>query len=85
MSNTSKLTEQVPSGINQYINENFKDDYLTDIRPIATSKGETLWVVDVTHNNCLYHLQFNAKGELKEKDIEPVPYPGDDLEIGEGD
>ena len=85
MSNLSKSSEQVPAGINQYINENFKDDFLTDIRPVSDKKGEVNWIVDVTHNGCLYHLRFNGNGELMEKDIEAVPYPGDDLEIGEGD
>lgn len=85
MSQRSKPSESVPSGINLYIQENFKDDFLTDIRPITSSKGETFWLVDVTHNNNLFHLRFNHDGELMEKDVEPVPYPGDDLEIGDGD
>ncbi|MEY3342889.1 MAG: hypothetical protein RL090_573 [Bacteroidota bacterium] len=85
MSNLSKPSEQVPAGVSHYINENFKDDFLTDIRPVSDKKGEVNWIVDVTHNSCLYHLRFNGNGELMEKDIEPVPYPGDDLEIGEGD
>ena len=75
----------MPSGINAYIRAHFKDDYLTDIRPYTSNQGHTYWFVDVTHDSTVYHLRFNSEGRLVEQDVDPISYPGDDVEIGEAD
>ena len=85
MNQQPKPIESIPSGINQYVRENFKDDFLTDIRPFNNSKGEKSWCVDVTHDSAIHHLVFNSQGELVEKVIENFEYPGEDVEIGDAD
>jgi hypothetical protein len=82
---TSFHEQPVPQGISEYINDRFVDDYLTEIMPYADASGKLFWHVDVTHNNTIYHLRFNEQGVLVESVVEPVGYPGDDVEIGEGD
>ena len=81
----SSHEQPVPQGISEYINDRFVDDYLTEIKPYADASDKLFWHVDVTHNNTIYHLRFNEQGEFVESVVEPVGYPGDDVEIGEGD
>lgn len=85
MNQPPKSIESIPIGINQYIHQHFKDDFLTDIRPVKNSKGENSWLVDVTHDSAIYHLVFDSKGVLVENVIENIEFPGEDVEIGEAD
>lgn len=75
----------VPFGINEYVRTHFKDDYLTEIRPFVNKSGCTEWFVDVTHDSTIYHLRFNTDGNLIEQEVDPIAFPGEDVEIGEAD
>jgi len=75
----------VPLGINEYIRTNFKDDFLTEIRPFTDKSGHVAWFVDVTHDSTVFHLRFNNDGLLMEQREDPIGYPGEDVEIGEAD
>lgn len=85
MATKSQEQPVVPSGINEYIRKNFKDDFLTEIRPFTDKSGQIAWFVDVTHDSTVYHLRFNNEGLLLEQNADSIGFPGDDVEIGEAD
>ncbi|MFN5323658.1 MAG: hypothetical protein ACK5C5_01960 [Bacteroidota bacterium] len=85
MKNHTSSDPVVPQGINDYIKDCFNDDFLTDIKPVIDAKGQTSWLVDVTHNSLVYHLRFNQMGALVDSQTEAISFPGDEIELGEGD
>jgi hypothetical protein len=85
MENKSHKTHPIPAGISEYINQNFREDYLTDIQLVKDDKGIGFYYVDITHEDNIYHLKFNESGELIQKEIESVKYPDDEIEIGNVD
>ena len=78
-------SDAIPAGISDYIKKNFHEDYLTDISNVKNDKGIEFFYVDVTNQENVYHLKFNAQGQLIEKDIESVRYPDDEIEMGNFD
>ena len=85
MENNFQNSHQIPAGISEYIKQNFREDYLTDIKPVRDQKGVTFYYVDVTHEDNIYHLKFSGSGELIQKDVEAVRYPDDEVELGSVD
>ena len=85
MQNKPQNTPAIPIRISEYIKQNFREDYLTDIKLVKDIKGICFYYVDVTHEDNIYHLKFNESGELIEKAIEAVIYPDDEIEIGNVD
>jgi hypothetical protein len=77
--------KSIPGGISEYIRNNFREDYLTDIESIKNSDGIEFFYVDVTHEDNVYHLKFNSRGELIQKEIESVRFPDDEVELGSVD
>ncbi len=75
----------IPAGISEYIKQNFREDYLTDVKSVKDGRGIEYYYIDVTHEDNVYHLKFNASGELIQKEIESVRYPDDEIEIGNAD
>ena len=85
MQNNSQNSPAIPIRISEYIKQNFREDYLTEIKHVKDSKGIGFYYVDVTHEDNIYHLKFNESGELIQKEIESVIYPDDEIEIGNVD
>ena len=85
MTSKSQSTHPIPAGISEYIKQNFREDYLTDIKSVKDAKGAEFFYVDVTHEENIYHLKFNDNGELILKDVESVRYPDDEVELGNAD
>ncbi len=75
----------IPNGISEYIRENFSEDFLTEIKSVKDNKGVEFFYVDVTHEENIFHLKFNSRGELIQKEIESVRFPDDEIEIGNVD
>ena len=65
--------ENIPYEINEYIrNKHFDEEFLADIRKSIDSKGQTIYNVEISHDDTLYKLQFNAEGVLINKETEPL-------------
>lgn len=65
--------EKIPHEISEYIkNKKFDEEFLTDIKKVTDSKGQTTYKVEISHDETLYKLQFDSKGGLIKKDSEPL-------------
>ena len=65
--------EQIPHEISEYIkNKHFDEEFLTCIRKVIDSKGQTIYNVEISQDEMLYKLQFNAEGILLKKETEPL-------------
>jgi hypothetical protein len=60
------------SRITKFIRSHFKKDFLTDMRSGLNNKGEMIHIVYVNQDNTIYHLQFNALGDLMLVGAEPI-------------
>jgi len=85
MTPESRASDHIPPGISEYIRQNFKEDFLTEITSVKDERGTEFFYVDVTHEENVFHLKFNAKGELILKEIESIRFPDDEVELGDGD
>lgn len=85
MENKIKTAHPIPAGISEYIKQNFREDYLTDIKSVKDARGIEFFYVDVTHEDNIFHLKFNGHGELIQKEVESVRYPDDEVELGTAD
>lgn len=63
---------ELPYEISEYLKENFREDFLTEIKKTTASDGKVIYKVDVSNEDSLYHLKFNSKGLLMEKEMEPI-------------
>ncbi|OFY88003.1 MAG: hypothetical protein A3F72_08520 [Bacteroidetes bacterium RIFCSPLOWO2_12_FULL_35_15] len=63
---------ELPYEISEYLKENFREDFLTEIKKTTTNDGKVIYKVDVSNEDQLYHLKFNSKGLLMEKEMEPI-------------
>ncbi len=78
---SKKTNAEFPYEISEYLKENFGDDFLTEIKKTLNKEGESIYKVDVSSEDYLYHLKFNSIGALLEKNIEPI-LELDDQEYG---
>lgn len=62
----------IPSGISEYIRKNFHAECLTEINKVNQKGGHFIYVVEVSHDDNLYHLRFNDKGVLMSNKAEPA-------------
>ena len=77
--------EKIPREISDYIkNKKFDEEFLTDIRKVTDSKGEVIYMVEISHNETLYKLKFDSSGRLIKKDSEPL-FKYEDDEYGIAD
>ena len=63
---------RIPAGISDYIRNNFRKEFLSDIRPVQNKNGQLTFHVDISQDNTLYHLQFNDEGTLLIRYTEPL-------------
>jgi len=77
--------EIIPAPISDYIKNNFREDFLTDIYTLKDKNGKTFYRVDVSHNNTLHHLKFDAMGTLILQEAEPLMELFDDDDYTEED
>jgi hypothetical protein len=75
----------IPAGISEYIRDHFRDDYLTEVRTVKNKAGDLFYFVDVTHDQNLFHLKFDAHGRLVLQETEPILQLDDEEEIGNVD
>ncbi|MCE9538502.1 MAG: hypothetical protein K8R85_04685 [Bacteroidetes bacterium] len=65
--------DQIPYEINEYIkNKHFDEEILTEIRKDIDSKGQTIYNVEISHDETLYKMQFNVEGVLMKQETEPL-------------
>ena len=64
--------EVIPYKISEYIQEHFRDDFLSEIRKAHDTFGRTFYEVDITQNELTYHLTFNERGTLMKEEAEPT-------------
>jgi len=62
----------VPNKIFDYINQNFSNGFLSDINSFKDKKGKLVYTVDVSFNECLYHMRFDSNGILLNRVAEPL-------------
>ncbi len=84
MESKSQKTPEIHAGISEYIRKNFREDFLTKIKERKDKSGELFYFVDVSHEDQLYHLKYNSRGELVAQELEPFPHLPDN-ELGAGD
>lgn len=58
--------------ISKFILLHFKSDFVTDMRSGYDHQGALIHQVDVNHDNTIYHLQFNDRGDLVQVGAEPI-------------
>ncbi|PBQ30553.1 hypothetical protein CNR22_01795 [Sphingobacteriaceae bacterium] len=70
---SGKVTpEIIPSPISDYIKNNFREDFLTEIHTLKDKNGKTFYRVDISHDNTLHHLKFDTQGTLILQEAEPL-------------
>jgi len=67
-----KVPEKIPHKISEYISTNFKGECLTNIHSTSDRNGKIIYIVDVSHDNTIFHLKFNANGSLMDTQSEPL-------------
>lgn len=63
---------KIPEAISEYIKKHFQGEFLTDIKTAKDNDGAVYYTVDISHENTLYHLEFNAIGKLMSEETEPI-------------
>ena len=67
-----KNPDRIPSGISEYIKINFKNGFLSDINSSKDRSGKRIHMVDIRHDNHLYHMKFDSNGNLLSRVSEPM-------------
>lgn len=67
-----KTKTELPYNISEYLKEHFREDFLTEIKETTNKEGHLIYEVNVSSQDSLYHLKFNSKGILIEKEMEPI-------------
>lgn len=75
----NKKQPKVPPEISEYIKNNFREGFLTEIRKVKDKKGKITYTVDIGEHENLHHIHFNEKGKLLSRETEPL-YPEDERE-----
>ncbi|TAH41616.1 MAG: hypothetical protein EYC69_08245 [Bacteroidetes bacterium] len=68
----SRKSTPVERKIIDYIRNDFKEGFLMEIKRISESGGQNVYHVEVSQDNNLYNLDFNANGVLIKSEIEPT-------------
>jgi hypothetical protein len=68
----NKNSDHIPNRITHYIKQNFEKGFLSDINCISDKNDNKIYNVDISYNNILYHLKFNALGKLLTEMTEPI-------------
>lgn len=68
----SRKSTPVERKIIDYVKNDFKEGFLMDIRHISKVDGQNIYQVEVSQDNNLYHLDFNANGVLIKSEVEPT-------------
>jgi len=63
---------KLPVKISNYIKQNFREDYLIEVKPILGKKHNTFFKIDITENDVIHHLEFSEKGLVIKHDSEPL-------------
>ncbi|MDI1355211.1 MAG: hypothetical protein PSX36_09845 [bacterium] len=77
--------EELPHKISEFITNNFRGEFLSDIKKIRDKRGKDIYDVSISHDNTLHHLRFNALGVLIERNAEPLMELYEEDEIDEID
>ncbi|SMO65947.1 hypothetical protein [Solitalea koreensis] len=70
--------EVIPYKISEYIQEHFRDDFLSEIKKVRDLQN-VFYEVEITQNNLTYYLRFNEMGTLISEEADPT-FPEDDHE-----
>ena len=62
----------VPHAISEFIRNNFRGQFLTDIHPFKDRNGDQKFDVTISHDDTLHHLHFNKTGSLLSRSSEPL-------------
>jgi hypothetical protein len=69
-------TQTIPLKVSEYIQENFKEDFLFKVKEIKEIKGQLYYFVEVSKDDYIYSLIFNEQGNLVDKIAEEA-FPTD--------
>ena len=68
---------KLPHRISEYITEHFRGSFLSEVMEHRDSQGRALYDVELSHEDVIYNLRFNEKGNLVTKTMEEA-FPDED-------
>jgi hypothetical protein len=71
-----KIDEHIPSGIADYIEQNFRDEFLFEVKNISKKGMHTTYTVEVSKDNYIHILKFDENGVLLKEDANEA-FPSD--------
>jgi hypothetical protein len=71
-----KIDERIPSGIADYIEQNFRDEFLFEVKNISKKDTHTTYTVEVSKDNYIHILKFDENGVLLKEDANEA-FPSD--------
>ncbi len=74
-----KSTTAIPQAIADYIKERFREAFLFEVKSIVRTDDDTIYAIEVTKDDYIHHLKFNAAGKLLNQDADPA-FPDDERE-----
>lgn len=68
----NKETIKIPFQISSYLKEHFRGNVQTAIETSASKTGKIIYNIHVSNEDAIYRMKFNSKGNLIEKEMEPL-------------
>lgn len=71
-----RTEQKIPSGISDYINDHFREDFLFTVKGVKEISGHTVYTIEVSKDDYIHTLRFNENGHLLKKEAEQA-FPPD--------
>jgi len=71
-----KSEERIPFGITDYINKNFQEDFLFEVKNIKEINGHPVYLIEVTKDDYIHTLRFDENGTLVKEEVDQA-FPPD--------
>lgn len=69
-----KSEDSIPFGITDYINKNFREDFLFDVKSVKEINGHPVYFIEVSKDDYIHMLTFDENGTLmKEESAQAFP------------
>ena len=68
---------KLPYKISEYIKDQYREDFLFEVKEVKKVNGQWYYIVEVTADNYTHLLKFNEAGELIKEQAEQT-FPPDD-------
>lgn len=74
-----KSVQKIPFGITDYINKNFKEDFLFEVKEVKEMNGHIIYVIEISKDDYTHTLRFDEDGTLLKENAEQA-FPPDSRE-----